>query len=98
MFGTVPMRPQTTPGAPPQPLKIEISDEYLLKELIDSLTRVCQTCPFLKSKTSSFIQNSFLCEDFAAGSGASATQLVSKQVGSATATKIIKEALDYLNL
>ena len=42
-----------------KPLKIEITDVYLLKELIASLTRVCQTCPFLKSKTSSFITNSF---------------------------------------
>lgn len=63
MFGTVPMRPQTSPGAPAVPLKIEITDEYLLKELIGSLTRVCQTCPFLKSKTSSFIQSSFLFAD-----------------------------------
>ncbi len=80
------------------PLKIEITDEYLLKELIDSLTRVCQTCPFLKSKTSSFIQSSFLFADTSTGSSTQAQQVIQKQGISATATQIIKEALDYLNL
>lgn len=32
--------------------KFEISDEYLLQELINCFTRVCDTFPFLKSKTS----------------------------------------------
>ena len=39
--------------------KIQISDDFLLSELIGSLTRVCETFPFLKSKTSSFIASSF---------------------------------------
>lgn len=78
-----------------QPLKIEITDEYLLKEFIGSLTRVCQTCPFLKSKTSSFIQNSFLYLD---GSNPQTQQVVKKQGVSPTASLIITDALNYLNL
>jgi hypothetical protein len=32
--------------------RFEISDDYLLQELINCFTRVCDTFPFLKSKTS----------------------------------------------
>jgi hypothetical protein len=39
--------------------RIHISDAYLLQELISSLTSVCETFPFLKSKTAQFIQASF---------------------------------------
>ena len=79
-------QPSQQPG---KPLKIEISDEYLLKELVGSLTRVCQTCPFLKSKTSSFIQSAFLSSGTPGSEG----------TGQQTATSpIIQEALDYLNL
>jgi len=39
--------------------RIHISDEYLLQELISSLTSVCETFPFLKSKTATFITASF---------------------------------------
>ena len=37
----------------------EISDEYLLSELLKTFVRVCDTFPFLKSKTSSFIEQAF---------------------------------------
>lgn len=39
--------------------KFEISDDYLLTELFQTLVRVCDTFPFLKSKTSGFIEQAF---------------------------------------
>jgi hypothetical protein len=39
--------------------RFEISDDYLLTELFQTLVRVCETFPFLKSKTACFIEAAF---------------------------------------
>lgn len=51
--------PQVGPANTPEFLgaapKIEVSDEYLLKEWVDCFATVCATFPFLRSKTSQLI-------------------------------------------
>lgn len=39
--------------------RFEISDESLLNELLQTFVRVCETFPFLKSKTASLIESAF---------------------------------------
>lgn len=74
------------------PPKIDIRDEFLLSELIESLIRVCQTSPFLKSKTSQFIQDSFLV------STRGKSRQESSKVGSDNNIQtILQNALDFLN-
>jgi hypothetical protein len=44
--------------------RFEIGDEYLLQELLSTLSRVCDTFPFLKQKTCSFIEAAFVvCQE-----------------------------------
>lgn len=39
--------------------KFEIADDFLLTELLETFIRVCETFPFLKSKTASLIESAF---------------------------------------
>ena len=40
--------------------RIEIGDEFLLQELLNTLCRVCDTFPLMKPKTCSFIETAFV--------------------------------------
>ncbi len=40
--------------------RFEISDEFLLQELLQTLCRVCVTFPLMKPKTCSFIETAFV--------------------------------------
>jgi hypothetical protein len=40
--------------------RLEIGDEFLLQELLQTLCRVCDTFPSMKPKTCSFIESAFV--------------------------------------